>query len=153
MNYSVISSSNLSIISIFLIRNYILDKPAEIHFTSNNTSPLVNTSVVFSCTSDALPVAKFQFYRITGAIESEIRTSSSASTGVLVDSSIMHPPGSYNVSYKCVPYNMLGTGPNKIVVVNIQGMSNSQRSCPLCPFISRLDLPSFSVFWFPFPLI
>ena len=111
------------------IRNYIVDKPAEIHFTSNSTSPMVNTSVVFNCTSDALPAARFRFYRVTGAGESEVSTSSSASTGVLVESSIMHPPGSYLFHFKCVPYNMLGDGPNKTVVVNVRGIYNSNIFC------------------------
>ena len=90
---------------------------------------MVNTSVVFNCTSDALPVAKFRFYRVTGASENEVSTSSSVSTGVLLESSIMHPPGSYIVSYKCVPYNMLGDGPNKTVVVNVRGTYNSNVFC------------------------
>ena len=95
--------------------------PGGTHLSPNNTTPLVNTTVVFNCTSDALPVAKYRFYRIAGSDESEVGTSSSASTGVLVITSIIHPPGSYIVRYKCVPYNMLGDGPHKTVVVDVQG--------------------------------
>ena len=113
--------SNLKLISIFFIRNCIIDKPGRTYLSPNNTTPLLNTSVVFNCTSDALPVAKYRFYRVTGAGENEVSTSSSASTGVLVISSIIHPPGSYIVRYKCVPYNMLGDGPDKIVIVDVQG--------------------------------
>ena len=104
------------------IRNCIVDKPGGTYLSPNNTTPLVNTSVMFNCTSDALPVAKYRFYLVTGAGENEVSTSSSASTGVLVVSSIIHPPGSYIVNYKCVPYNMLGDGPNKTVVVNVRGI-------------------------------
>ena len=85
----------------------------------------MNTSVVFNCTSGALPIAKYRFYRITGAGEHEVSTSSSASTEVLVVSSIMHPPGSYIVKYKCVPYNMLGDGPDRTLIVDVQGMYHS----------------------------
>ena len=105
------------------------DRPGGTYFTSTTTSPMVNTSVVFNCTSDALPAARFRFYRVTGAGESEVSTSSSASTGVLVESSIMHPPGSYLFHFKCVPYNMLGDGPNKTVVVNVRGIYNSNIFC------------------------
>ena len=104
---------------------------------------MVNTSVVFSCTSDALPAAKFRFYRVTGAVESEVSTSSSASTGVLVESSIMHPRGSYLVNYKCVPYNMLGDGPNKTVLVNVRGMRNSIKFY-LIKLIAHNNVPPIS---------
>ena len=98
----------------------------------------MNTSVVFNCTSGALPVAKYRFYRITGAGENEVSTSSSASTGVLVVSSIMHPSGSYIVKYKCVPYNMLGDGPDRTLIVDVQGMYNLSSS------FSQISIVNFS---------
>ena len=107
----------------FTICHCIIDKPGGTHLSPNNTTPLVNTLVVFNCTSDALPVAKYRFYRIAGSDVSEVKTSTSATTGSLVVSNIDHLSSSYVVRYKCVPYNMLGDGPDKTVVVDVQGTS------------------------------
>ena len=80
---------------------------------------------MFNCTSDALPVAKYRFLRIDADGEREVSSSSSDTTGIMIVSSIMHAASAYNVTYKCVPYNMLGNGVEQIMMVDIQGMSTS----------------------------
>ena len=77
---------------------------------------------MLNCTSDALPVAKYRFFRIDADGEREVSSSSSDTTGIMIVSSIMHAASAYNVTYKCVPYNMLGNGVWKTTMVDVQGM-------------------------------
>ena len=101
------------------------DKPVGTVLSSNTTKPLVNTSVLFLCTSDAVPVAKFRFFRVDGSGEREVSSSNSENTGRLMVSSIMHTPNAFNVIYKCIPYNVLGNGLEQTVMIDIQGTSIS----------------------------
>ena len=87
----------------------------------NNNKPLVNTSVTFTCTSNAVPKAKYRFYRIDSTGESAVTSLTSETRGNLVVSNILHTNSSYNVTYKCVPYNFLGNGPEKTVMLDVQG--------------------------------
>ena len=103
----------------------IADKPVGTVLSSNNTKPLVNTSVPFLCASDAVPDAKFRFFRVDGSGEMEVSSANSETTGRLMVSSIMHTPNTYNVTYKCIPYNMLGSGLEQTVMIDIQGTSIS----------------------------
>ena len=110
--------------SLFLLDSLLFafsDKPVETQLSSNNTKPLVNSSVLFSCTADAVPVAKYRFVRVDGAGEREVSSSNSEISGILMVSRIMHTSNAYNVAYKCIPYNMLGNGLEQTVMVEIQG--------------------------------
>ena len=86
---------------------------------ANDTKPVVNTSVTFSCKTDALPKAKYRFYRIDSSGENEVSSLASGTTGVLVVSKISL--AGYNVTYKCVPSNILGDGKEDNVKIDIQG--------------------------------
>ena len=88
---------------------------------ADNSKPLVNTSVTFTCTSNAVPKAKYRFYRIDSTGESAVSSPISETRGILVVSNILHTNSSYNVTYKCVPYNFLGNGPEKTVMLDVQG--------------------------------
>ena len=55
--------------------------------------------------------------------EYEVNSSGSDATGILVVPRILHIAYIYKVTYRCVPYNMLGDGADRIVIVDIQGMS------------------------------
>ena len=92
-------------------------------FSTANTKPLVNSPVTFNCTSDAVPAAKYQFYRIETTGEHLVSSSGSETNGILVVSSIMYSSNVYNVTYKCVPYNMFGKGLDKTIMLDIQGGS------------------------------
>ena len=81
----------------------------------------MNSSVGFSCTSDAVPVANYRFVRVDGSGEREVSSSNSEITGILMVSRIIHAPNAYNVTYKCIPHNMLGNGLEQRVMVDIQG--------------------------------
>ena len=110
--------------SLFLLDSLLFpfsDKPIGTQLSASNTKPLVNSSVVFSCTADAVPVAKYRFVRVGGSGEREVSSSNSEITGILMVSRIMHAPNAYNVTYKCIPYNMLGNGLEQIVMLDIQG--------------------------------
>jgi len=95
-------------------------KPVGTQLSSNNAKPLVNSSVGFSCTSDAVPVANYRFVRVDGSGEREVSSSNSEITGILMVSRIIHAPNAYNVTYKCIPHNMLGNGLEQRVMVDIQ---------------------------------
>ena len=103
----------------------IADKPIGTKLSSNTTEPLVNTSVLFNCTSESVPVAKFQFLRVDSSGEIKVSSSNSENTGILMVSSIIHTSNAYNVTYKCIPYNLLGNGLERTVIVDIQGTSFS----------------------------
>ena len=110
--------------SLFLLDSLLFassDKPIGALLSSNNTKPLVNSSVAFSCTADAVPVANYRFVRVDGSGEREVSSSNSETTGTLIVSRIMHMSNAYNVTYKCIPYNMLGNGLEQTVMVDIQG--------------------------------
>ena len=92
-------------------------------FSTANTKPLVNTPVTFNCTSDAAPAAKYRFYRIDTTGEHLVSSSGSERNGILVVLSIMYTSNVYSVAYKCIPYNMLGNGREKTMMLDIQGES------------------------------
>ena len=112
---------NCSLFSLDSLLFAFSDKPIGTQLSSNNTKPLVNRSVAFSCTADAVPAAKYHFVRIDGSGEREVSSFNSELTGILLESRIMHTSNAYNVTYKCTPYNMLGNGLEQTVMVDIQG--------------------------------
>ena len=77
---------------------------------------------MFNCTSDAVPPAKYRFLRMDASGQSVVSSSNSETKGILVVASIMHTLSVYNVTYKCIPYNLLGNGPEKTMMVDIQGV-------------------------------
>ena len=85
--------------------------------------PMVNTSVTFNCTSDAVPAAKYRFHRIDTTGEHLVSSSGSETIGILVVSRIMYTANVYNITYKCTPYNMLGNGLEKAMMLHIHGES------------------------------
>ena len=101
--------------------NYIIDKPDSTVMTADNNKPLVNTAVTFNCTSDAFPKAKYRFFRINSTGENEVSSLNSETPGIMVVPNILHIASTYNVTYKCVPYNFLGNGIEKTVMLDIQG--------------------------------
>ena len=102
---------------------FALDKPIATTFSTSNMKPLATSPVIFNCTSDAVPAAKYRFHRVDTTGENLVSSSGSESNGILVVSSIMYTSNVYNVTYKCTPYNMLGNGLEKAMTLDIQGES------------------------------
>ena len=112
-------------VSIRLFVLCIADKPVGTQLSPNTIKPLVNTSVLFICTSNAVPVPKYRFFRVDGSGEREVSSYNSDNTGILMVSSIMHTSSVYIVTYKCIPYNLLGNGLEQTVMIDIQGTAIS----------------------------
>eukprot|EP00794_Sanderia_malayensis_P011271 gene11271-12451_t len=96
-------------------------KPITTSLVSATLKPVVNSQVTMTCNADAYPTAMYKFYQVMpNGTETEISSSSSQTSGNVTISSIKTVTGTFNVTYKCVPYNFLGQGVTKEVTFDVQ---------------------------------
>eukprot|EP00794_Sanderia_malayensis_P011272 gene11272-12452_t len=83
-------------------------KPENVVLTASSYKPLNGASVTLNCASDSVPAATYKFFRVQGAIETEL--ANAGGSGVLTINAINYKDlGSYNATYKCIASNMLGS--------------------------------------------
>ncbi len=101
-----------------------LDKPISTKIITDSLTPVENSPVKINCSATAEPDAKYKFYQVTNASSDiELTNNVDQDSGVLDITSISALADSYNLTYKCVPYNLLGDGPSDSITLDVQGKS------------------------------
>lgn len=95
-----------------MIYFYSVDKPTDTQLSSSSEPVEEGKSLVITCTARANPSAEYKFYRDNKLI-------SSSSTGVL---SFVSAKNDDQGTYRCVPHNILGEGPQATLTVTVKGM-------------------------------
>lgn len=88
------------------------DKPTDTLLSSSVEPAQEGKLLVLTCTARANPSAEYKFYRNNNLI-------SSSSTGVLTFVSVKKEDQG---TYRCVPSNKLGDGPEATLTVTVEGM-------------------------------
>eukprot|EP00795_Rhopilema_esculentum_P016592 gene16592-8018_t len=94
-------------------------KPVSTNFKASVAKPTEGSVVTFNCSSDSYPAATYRFYRVDNSGDVLVSSSGSEKSGVYTISSVSYS-GAYNVTYKCVPYNLLGNGVAANTTIEIQ---------------------------------
>ena len=89
-----------------------VDKPTETQLSSSVEPVQEGKPLVITCTARANPSAEYKFYRDNKLI-------SSSSTGVFTFVSVKKDDQG---TYRCVPFNKLGVGPEATLTVTVEGM-------------------------------
>ena len=90
---------------------HFVDKPTETQLSSSVEPVEEGKPLLITCTARANPSAEYKFYR-------DGKLVSSSSTGVLTFVSVKKEDQG---TYRCVPYNQLGEGPEASITVTIEG--------------------------------
>ena len=88
------------------------DKPTDTQLSSSAEPVEEGKQLVITCTASANPSSEYKFYH-------DGKLVSSSSTGVLTFVSIKKDNQG---TYRCVPYNNLGEGPEASITVTVEGM-------------------------------
>ncbi|XP_065061804.1 neural cell adhesion molecule 1-like isoform X1 [Rhopilema esculentum] len=89
--------------------------PYEIRLTATTTNPVNGSSVTLTCSARAYPAAHFRFAYSNGTVLQD-----GANPNFVIPSLNYKPFPSYNVSYRCTPYNSYGDASYQEIVLNIQ---------------------------------
>ena len=111
-----------------MIYFYSVDKPTDTQLSSSSEPVEEGKSLVITCTARANPSAEYKFYRDNKLI-------SSSSTGVLTFVSAKNDDQG---TYRCVPHNILGEGPQATITVTVKGMYMK---------IAQIRLPKLGMRW------
>lgn len=98
-------------IKFLIICYHFVDRPTETLLSSSVEPVEEGKPLLITCTARANPSAEYKFYH-------EGKLISSSSTGVLTFASVKNEDQG---TYRCVPYNQLGEGPEASVTVTIEG--------------------------------
>ncbi|XP_065056313.1 hemicentin-2-like [Rhopilema esculentum] len=131
-------------------------KPVSTTFTASVAKPTEGSAVSFNCSSDSYPAATYRFYRVDNIGNVLVSSSGSENSGVYTISSVSYS-GTYNVTYKCVPYNLLGNGVAANTTIEIQvrprimvsaipsAVNETQTAVIQCKVLAANPVPSLAI--------
>ncbi|XP_065055871.1 hemicentin-2-like isoform X2 [Rhopilema esculentum] len=131
-------------------------KPVSTAFTASVAKPTEGSAVSFNCSSDSYPAATYRFYRVDNSGNVLVSSSGSENSGVYTISSVSYS-GAYNVTYKCVPYNLLGNGSAVTTTIEIQvrprimvsaipsAVNETQTAVIQCKVLAANPVPSLAI--------
>lgn len=98
-------------IKLLTVYYHFVDRPTETQLSSSVAPVEEGKLLLITCTARANPSAEYKFYH-------DGKLVSSSSTGVLTFVSVKNEDQG---TYRCVPYNQLGEGPEATVTVTVEG--------------------------------
>ncbi|XP_065055821.1 hemicentin-1-like isoform X1 [Rhopilema esculentum] len=131
-------------------------KPVSTNFKASVAKPTEGSVVTFNCSSDSYPAATYRFYRVDNSGDVLVSSSGSEKSGVYTISSVSYS-GAYNVTYKCVPYNLLGNGVAANTTIEIQvrprimvsaipsAVNETQTAVIQCKVLAANPVPSLAI--------
>ena len=105
----------------FFYSMYKTDAPDDVQLTAKSLKPLTGTSVTLTCAARASPPANYRFISVNGSNIATVQDSASAT--YKTPSLDYKNYNNYKAIYRCIPYNMYGTGPAQNITIDIQGKS------------------------------
>lgn len=99
------------------------DKPDSTTFSSSPSSkPIHSQSLTLTCSSNGRPLPSYRIQSITGSNNATLL--SNTTSGNYTISKISYTDYvDYNVTFRCVPHNFIGSGPSKDINLEVQGRS------------------------------